>query len=99
LIASENLQTTMQDLIGRGRRIALISQASHHLSGAITNHVMPLTPDGYAHGLYSALRSADLVGADIILVETPPQDGDWQGINDRLRRAAFGSTDILDQMI
>jgi L-threonylcarbamoyladenylate synthase len=37
----------------------------------------------------------DHTGADIILVEAPPQDSAWLGVNDRLRRAAHGSTGAL----
>ncbi|HXA47117.1 MAG TPA: L-threonylcarbamoyladenylate synthase [Burkholderiaceae bacterium] len=99
LIASENLQSTLQDLATHGRRAALMSLAAQQSSHMITQHGMPADPVGYAHELYAALRAMDLAGADIILVETPPQDDDWQGINDRLRRAAFGSSDVLDQMI
>lgn len=48
-------------------------------------------PQAYAHGLYAALRQLDAAGCDVILVETPPVGGEWDGVNDRLRRAAFGS--------
>jgi L-threonylcarbamoyladenylate synthase len=41
----------------------------------------------------------DAAGADIILVEQPPQDSDWQGVNDRLRRAAHDSLGILARML
>ena len=99
LIAAENLQSTLQDLMSCGKRVAVIARTSQQLSEMLTKHVMPLEPTGYAHELYAALRAMDLLHADIILVETPPQDDDWQGINDRLRRAAYGSTDVLDQMI
>ncbi|MES3023716.1 MAG: L-threonylcarbamoyladenylate synthase [Pseudomonadota bacterium] len=52
---------------------------------------LPSNPDGYAHALYAALRDMDHAGADMILVETPPQGEAWLGVNDRLRRAAHGS--------
>ena len=57
--------------------------------------VLPAQPDGYAQGLYAALRSMDSVGADVILVQRPPQHAGWLGINDRLRRAAHGSENTL----
>jgi L-threonylcarbamoyladenylate synthase len=99
LIATENVQTTVQELASRGKRVAFISHTLQASSVEVTQHLVPPDPTGYAHELYAALRSMDLVGADIILVEMPPQDDGWQGINDRLRRAAYGSTDVLDQMI
>ena len=60
---------------------------------------LPAQPDGYAQGLYAALRTMDAAGADVIIVERPPQDAAWMGINDRLRRAAHGSEQTLDQLL
>lgn len=45
----------------------------------------------YAHNLYAHLRAMDIAGCDLILIESPPQTAEWEGINDRLRRAAFGT--------
>ena len=59
---------------------------------------LPLDPAGYAHALYAALRAMDAPGADVILVETPPQEDAWLGVNDRLRRAAHGSAGIVDRL-
>jgi L-threonylcarbamoyladenylate synthase len=46
---------------------------------------------GYARELYAHLRALDKLGAEEMLIEVPPQDPEWDGVNDRLRRAAFGS--------
>ena len=56
-------------------------------------------PASYAHALYASLRTMDQVGAELILVEAPPTGPAWLGVNDRLRRAAFGSTGILQQFL
>jgi len=61
--------------------------------------VLPATPAGYAHDLYAALRAMDSVGADLILVAAPPTDAEWAGVNDRLRRAAYDSTGILQRLL
>ncbi len=45
----------------------------------------------YAHNLYAHLRAMDTSGCDLLVVEAPPEGAEWDGINDRLRRAAFGS--------
>jgi len=50
-------------------------------------------PADYARELYAHLRDLDAVGADLMLIEAPPQGPEWEGVNDRLRRAAFGSGD------
>jgi hypothetical protein len=46
---------------------------------------------GYAHGLYAALRELDGHGANLLLVERPPDDGAWIAVQDRLRRSAAGA--------
>lgn len=43
---------------------------------------------GYAKSLYANLRALDAAGADLILVEMPPDTPAWAGVMDRLRRAA-----------
>ena len=50
-------------------------------------------PAGYARDLYARLRELDVLNAELMLIEAPPQGPAWDGVNDRLRRAAFGSGD------
>ena len=56
-------------------------------------------PVRYAHDLYANLRALDEVGADLILVECPPDATGWSAIADRLGRAAVGSGtgDVFDE--
>jgi L-threonylcarbamoyladenylate synthase len=49
---------------------------------------MPPSPVEYARGLYAALHALDDAGCDLIVVEAPPGSADWEGVRDRLRRAA-----------
>jgi L-threonylcarbamoyladenylate synthase len=49
---------------------------------------MPRDPAGYARTLYAALHELDDIGCDLILMDAVPDDADWAGIRDRLRRAA-----------
>jgi len=91
------LGDTLSRLAGAGRKVALI-----HYSALPAVHAavqLPATPEGFAHALYAALRAMDGTGADLILVEAPPQDGAWLGVNDRLRRAAHGSSGIVHGLI
>jgi L-threonylcarbamoyladenylate synthase len=91
------LVDTLSSLHAAGRTVALI-----HYSDLPATHAavrLPASPDGFAHALYAALRAMDGTAADVILVEAPPQDGPWLGVNDRLRRAAHGSTGIVHGLI
>ncbi|MGJ7916351.1 L-threonylcarbamoyladenylate synthase [Massilia sp. LXY-6] len=91
------LAATLERLHGAGRKVALIHYSA--LPPVHAEVALPPTPEGFAHALYAALRTMDGAGADLILVEAPPQDGAWLGVNDRLRRAAHGSTGIVHGLI
>lgn len=49
---------------------------------------MPAEPAASAHELFSVLRELDDQGAHLIWVEEPPATPDWEGVRDRLQRAA-----------
>lgn len=49
---------------------------------------LPADAAGYAAHLYEALHDADTKGYDWIAVEPPPPGAEWDGIRDRLQRAA-----------
>ena len=50
---------------------------------------MPRDAEEYARALYGALREADALGCERMIIESPPQEADlWRAITDRLRRAA-----------
>ena len=50
--------------------------------------VEPAVALSYARGLYANLRMLDATGADVILVESPPNLPAWAAVLDRLQRAA-----------
>lgn len=88
---------TLAQLGARGKRAALIHYSEIAHDGPALR--LPAQPDGFAHALYAALRQLDHCAADVILVEAPPTDGPWLGVNDRLRRAAHGSTGIVHGLL
>jgi L-threonylcarbamoyladenylate synthase len=53
--------------------------------------VIPHDPEAYARALYAELHRCDEAGAKTILIEIPPATAEWEGIRDRLRRAAGGT--------
>jgi len=50
--------------------------------------VIPHDAEAFARALYAELHRCDEAGAEIIIVESPPDLPEWSGITDRLRRAA-----------
>jgi L-threonylcarbamoyladenylate synthase len=94
---SATLKSTLGQLQRAGRKVALIHYSD--LPGAHAEARLPASPDGFAHALYASLRAMDTTGADLILVEAPPQDAAWLGVNDRLRRAAHGSSGIVHGLL
>jgi L-threonylcarbamoyladenylate synthase len=48
---------------------------------------MPNSPENYAAVLYEALHHADAGDYDWIAVDTPPKTGEWEAVQDRLKRA------------
>jgi L-threonylcarbamoyladenylate synthase len=98
LVSGDRLDAVAQQLYQAGKTIALIYYRSPVMP-ALAAMALPANASGYAHDLYAALRAMDSVGADLIVVETPPVDAAWQGVNDRLRRAAFDSAQWLSNLI
>jgi L-threonylcarbamoyladenylate synthase len=94
---SVTLASTLAQLAVAGRSVALIHYSD--LGPARASLRLPREPAGFAHALYAALRAMDHAGAELILVEAPPVDGPWLGVNDRLRRAAHGSSGIVHGLL
>ncbi len=50
--------------------------------------VLPHDPRAYGRVLYAELHNCDAAGAELIVLETPPERPEWQAIRDRLTRAS-----------
>ena len=57
------------------------------LSGAC-HRAMPSGAEAVAHELFAVLRELDVAGVSQIWVERPPAEPEWDGVRDRLQRAA-----------
>lgn len=89
LMDTKALQTAL-DLLGPdARHIAIWSRSrlKTHAPG-ITLRTMPAQAAQAARELFATLRDFDHGGAKLIWVETPPPDTAWEGVSDRLQRAA-----------
>jgi L-threonylcarbamoyladenylate synthase len=99
LVATDEVSSVIAALSASGKQVALIHY-TRQLTDSLAGHfALPSAPVGYAHGLYAALRAMDAVKASIILVEIPPSSPEWQGVNDRLRRAAHDTRGVLGRLV
>ena len=72
------------------RRLAVYSR-SVEVPKALPSRRMPDDPAAAAHELFAALRAFDDDGVQLLWVEAPPSDDvAWDGVRDRLQRAAAG---------
>lgn len=50
--------------------------------------IIPHDPEAFARAIYAELHQCDEAGAELIVVEAVPDTPEWEGIRDRLQRAA-----------
>jgi len=99
VVQATDLRKVLRKFMMAGRLVAVISHSLPTLQDALAQAVMPATPENYAHELYAALRDLDDVRADLILVEAPPSGSSWEGVNDRLRRAAHDEGRRIEMLL
>lgn len=89
LMDAKALQTAL-DLLGRdAAHIAIYARkVPSTASAALILRRMPDDAEAAAQQLFAVLREFDALGARLIWVETPPGDPAWEGVRDRLERAA-----------
>ncbi|MBN8488892.1 MAG: translation factor Sua5, partial [Burkholderiales bacterium] len=68
--------------------VAVYSHSSQGVPSGLPWRRMPDDAPSAAHDLFAALRSLDDSGAPLIWVESPPDTPEWEGVHDRLQRAA-----------
>ena len=81
---------TVLGAAGPGLRLAVYSRSAPPAGRAFLARRMPDNAPAVAHELFAVLREFDAQGAQLIWVEQPPEGGAWDGVLDRLRRAAAG---------
>ena len=71
-------------------RLGVYSRTALRAGRGIALRRMPEAPAAAARELFAVLRDFDAQGVQLIWVEQPPDEAGWEGINDRLARAAAG---------
>lgn len=90
----QNAQQARELVLRNGGKIEMTRVIAHEQipadAGFVGVAVIPHDAEAYARALYGELHRCDESGAELILIEKPPAGPDWEGIRDRLRRAAGG---------
>ncbi|HEX6707525.1 MAG TPA: L-threonylcarbamoyladenylate synthase [Albitalea sp.] len=89
LMPAAQLHTALQLLGSSPLKLAVYSRPLPAGTGSgVLHRVMPERAADAAHELFSVLRALDQEGVQLIWVEEPPATPEWEGVRDRLRRAA-----------
>jgi L-threonylcarbamoyladenylate synthase len=86
LMSAEQLKSALQMLPATMKGLAVYSRTAPRRHPLM--RVMPDDPKAVAQELFAVLRTFDAQGAKLIWVEQPPDTPPWEGVNDRLQRAA-----------
>ena len=101
-ISTQELTDLCARLKEKGRRVAAMYYSplsTQTQSSLFIRQVMPTSVTAYSHVFYATMRSLDGMGADVIVVERPPGSDAWDGVNDRLRRAAYDSAGVVEKLL
>ncbi|MCZ2103798.1 MAG: threonylcarbamoyl-AMP synthase [Burkholderiales bacterium] len=89
LMDASQLQAGLTILGADAAHIAVYARTPlRAVSARVLLRRMPDDAAAAAHELFAQLRAFDGAGARLIWVETPPADPAWDGVRDRLQRAA-----------
>ena len=89
LMDAKALQTGLDLLGAEAAHLAVYARTPlHTTAGGALLRRMPSDAATTATELFATLRRFDDAGARLIWIETPPDTPDWEGVRDRLQRAA-----------
>lgn len=88
LMPAQQLQAAL-DMLGKdARNIAVYASQAVKSPQALPQRRRPDEAAACAQELFAVLRELDATGVRLIWVETPPEGAEWDGVRDRLVRAA-----------
>ncbi|MBA2673065.1 L-threonylcarbamoyladenylate synthase [Ramlibacter sp.] len=91
LMSARMLQAALDVLGDAGPRIAVYARAPLRVRAPqVLLRRMPDDAADTARQLFAVLREFDAQGVQLIWVETPPEAAEWDGVRDRVQRAAAG---------
>lgn len=89
LMSAAEIDAALRVLGEQAKHIAVYARAAlPRYSPALVMRSMPASPEATAHELFSVLREFDAQGVQLIWIEAVPDEALWDGVRDRLQRAA-----------
>jgi L-threonylcarbamoyladenylate synthase len=89
LMSTQMLRTALEVLGSDPLKLAVYSRSvPSGVATGVRHRRMPARPEQAAHELFAVLRELDNDGVHLIWVEEPPPGPEWDGVRDRLSRAA-----------
>ena len=89
LMAASQLQAAVEMLGAEAKNIAIYHRSPlRTATNGLILRPMPSDAHQAARQLFSDLRAMDALGVALIWVEAPPNAPEWEGVRDRLQRAA-----------
>lgn len=88
LMSGEQIQAALDVLGPDAKHIAVYTRTTQRAARAVVQRRMPADAAACAQELFAVLRELDATGVKLIWVETPPEGAEWDGVRDRLQRAA-----------
>ena len=89
LMPTQMLRTALAVLGSDPLKLAVYSRSvPSGVATGVRHRRMPARPEQAAHELFAVLRELDNDGVHLIWVEEPPPGPEWDGVRDRLIRAA-----------
>ena len=93
IVARWTNQAALEQIVSRtGRKPNAVSILAHgavpKTGGFAHVSILPKNAAAYAQSMFAQLHACDNAGSEIILAQAPPENAEWDGIWDRLKRAS-----------
>jgi L-threonylcarbamoyladenylate synthase len=88
LMSAQDITAKLQALGPHANNLGLWSAERPNAGAGVLWREQPASADEAAHALFSVLRDLDARGVQQIWVQLPPNTPEWEGVRDRLQRAA-----------
>ena len=88
LMSAQDIARKLQALGPHANNLGLWSAERPDAGAGVLWREQPASEDQAAHALFSVLRDLDARGVQQIWVQLPPDTPEWEGVRDRLQRAA-----------